>query len=362
MRAPTNSRRDATAVLDRNRPTLASLTSMRFSVLFATAAVATVAVSVTACGGGSSNASSGEKAANSAAAAISAALESATAVSAPTSRDKAAAGPTSTASIRILNLYAPGGQAGPAVDIYDVQLNALNGAKATPILTNIAYGTASNYVHPHLPPGVLYTKAVQLEALPTGENPNTQSGDAAGVGGLIDDGSKAEVTEILSAESDPPPGNPATSLQGALSFSQRIERGDDGNGNKGPAAPTPPDGRAELLVDDSYAQPPGDGYYLMVDSSCAPPLNGDPNATGLPEIFAAASGSPMSSFSLFATSPGTHRVSVVAWTSGQAPTCAQLTDLQATTSVTVTAGQQLELYVYGNAPTSLHVTTAPVPN
>ncbi|MEO8887768.1 MAG: hypothetical protein ABI429_00480 [Jatrophihabitantaceae bacterium] len=260
-------------------------------------------------------------------------------------------------------MYAPGGKPGPAVDIYDVQLNELNGAKATPLLTNVAYGTVSKYVHPHLPPGVLYTKAVQLEALPAGENPNTQSGDATSVGDLIDDGSNAEVTEILSAASGPLPGQSATSLVGAVGVSQRIERGDDGQGGKGPAAPTPPGGQAELLVDDTLApQTGGTGYFLMVDRSCAPPLNGDPNAKGLPEIFAAASGSPMSSFSLFATSPGTHQVSVIAWTSGQAPTCAQLTDLQAKTSVTVTAGQQLELYVYGNAPTSMHITTAPVPN
>jgi len=102
------------------------------------------------------------------------------------------------------------------------------------------------------------------------------------------------------------------------------------------------------------------GLYLMIDSSCAPPLNGDPHETGVPYIFAADGQPPVSSEAVFAATSGTHQVSVVAWTSVESPTCAQLSALQATTNVTVTDGEQILLFVYGISFMDLHLAVAPI--
>jgi hypothetical protein len=267
-----------------------------------------------------------------------------------------AAHPASSASIRVANLYAPKGAPGPAVDIYD---NQLTGAAMTPILTNVGYGTVSAYVHPKLL-SAFGQKTVELFALPAGENPATPTAndDSKGIGGLIDDGSHAQMTIVLSADtgSIQEPGPLA-----GLSDSTRMESGDDGQGGKGPAAPPPPAGSGELLVDDSIVQQTGSlGLYLMVDKSCAPPLNGDPNVKGVPYVFAADGVSPVSSFAVFAFPPGSHRVSVVSWTSSTQPKCSQLTKRQSPMSVTVTGGQQVELFVYGPSATDLHLLAAPI--
>jgi hypothetical protein len=127
----------------------------------------------------------------------------------------------------------------------------------------------------------------------------TANDDSKAIGGLIDDGSNARMTIVLSADTG------SVQLPGplsGLSDSQRMESGDDGQGGKGPAAPPPPAGSGELLVDETVVPQTGStGLYLMVDKSCAPPLNGDPNVTGVPYIFAADGVSPVSSFAVFAT-------------------------------------------------------------
>jgi hypothetical protein len=154
----------------------------------------------------------------------------------------------------------------------------------------------------------------------------TANDDSKAIGGLIDDGSNARMTIVLSADTG------SVQLPGPLSGlfdSQRMESGDDGQGGKGPAAPPPPAGSGELLVDETVVPQTGStGLYLMVDKSCAPPLNGDPNVTGVPYIFAADGVSPVSSFAVFATPPGSHQVSVVSWNSSTQPTCGQLTKRQ----------------------------------
>jgi hypothetical protein len=262
--------------------------------------------------------------------------------------------------IRVANFYDQQGQPGPALDIYDVQLNALNGAPATPIITDLAYGAVSSYVQPKEDATTIGVKSVELEALPTGEDPDTSSADAASIGGVIDNGSGVQLTVMLSTDQ-----SDAGILPGALagmSFSTRLEAGNDGQGSSGPAAPPAPAGKAELLVDATNVPQSGDdSEFLSVDGSCAPPINGDPAFYGkLPEIVTSASSPIKSQFAIFATTPGVHQVSVIAWAKSVAPTCAQLTAKQGTSSVTLTSGEQAMVFVYGNTVKTLHLTIAPI--
>jgi hypothetical protein len=258
---------------------------------------------------------------------------------------------TSQMKMRVVNLYAPKNTVGPALDIYDVQLT---GQKATPIATNVAYGSASAYFTPHLEPN---SSLAQLYALPAGDDPVTDMTDAQSVGGVQDDGSHPQVTWRLTADS-----SDAVVLPGplaGLSFSEIIEKGTD-RGSKGPVAPAPPTGQGGLLVDTTGVTNPELGLYLMIDGSCAPALNGVTANGQVPYIAAVDGKAPVSDFAVFATAPGTHQVSVVEWPSGVAPTCAELTAKQGTTSVDVTAGEQIEVYVYGTSATSLHLALAPL--
>jgi hypothetical protein len=324
----------------------------RATRLSASAAGMTVAVMcAAACGGGSSGGVSGAPKLPTAVP-TNAGLQS----TAPAVTGSAAAHPASSASIRVANLYAPKGKPGPAVDVYDTQLT---GAAVTPILTNVGYGTVSAYVHPKLL-GTFPQKTVELFALPAGENPatTTANDDSKAIGGLIDDGSNAQLTIVLSADTG---GLQEPGVLSGLSDSTRMESGDDGQGDKGPLAPPPSAGSGELLVDDTVVQQTGSlGLYLMVDKSCAPPLNGDPNVKGVPYVFAADGVAPVSSLAVFAAPPGSHQVSVVSWTSSTQPKCAQLTKRQSPTAVTVTAGQQVELFVYGPTSSDLHILAVPI--
>jgi hypothetical protein len=266
------------------------------------------------------------------------------------------AGPLSSAHMRVANFITMNGQPGPAIDIYDVNLQ---GQAATPILTNVAYGSVSNYVQLHQVPNAI-NKEVLFFAMPTGEDPVAKKGDAVEIGGLLDDGSGAQLTDVLTGVDNPLPGA-GTSLVGQISDSVHMEKGDDGQGGKGPAAPAVTSGGGELLVDTSPVPTKINlGAYLMIDKSCAPPLNGDPNVKGVPYIFAADGVPPVSSYAVFATPVGTHQVSVVSWSSSTQPACKQLTKLQGTTSVTVAANQQTFVYVYGTSADALHIAIAPI--
>jgi len=258
-------------------------------------------------------------------------------------------------TVRVVNLYAPKADSGsvapgPALDIYDVHLN---GQAATPVAKSVAYGSASPYFTAH---ALTNSAAVDLSALPAGEDPTTKQADAKEVNVAIDDGSHAQITELLWADNG---GLSEGGALGRLTSNTQIEKGDDGNGGKGPVAPAAPSGQGEILVENPVVSQ-GLGLYLLIDSSCTPPINGDPLAKGLPEIFAAATGSIISKYAIFATTPGSHQVSVVNYTGGGAPTCDQLTAKQGTTTVNVNAGQQIEAYVYGTSATDLHLAFAPL--
>lgn len=266
----------------------------------------------------------------------------------------AAAGTASQMSVRFANLYSQGGKPGPAIDIYDTpQYQA-----GTPILTGLAYGAVSDYVTAHIPANSLTPVAV-FYALPAGEDPVADSKDAVGIGGLQDDGSHPQETFVLEPSSDTnePGGAP---LEG-ISNTQRIEAGTDGN-TSGPAAPSPPAGQAQLLVDTTAT---GDlldtfGVYLLGDGSCAPPINGDPGEPGVPRAFAGYLHGKSMEFAVFDVAPGAHNLSLSVWRSSTPPTCKQLKATSAPTSVDVQAGQQIEVYGYGTSLRDLHLVAAPI--
>ncbi|MEO8887940.1 MAG: hypothetical protein ABI301_02805, partial [Jatrophihabitantaceae bacterium] len=142
--------------------------------------------------------------------------------------------------------------------------------------------------------------------------------------------------------------------------STRVEKGTD-NGSKAPVAPPPPAGQGEILVDTSAVfNIHALGLYLRMDSSCAPPLNGDPNLPGVPYITNETTPTITSSFAVFAAAPGPHQLALVSWTSVDTPKCAQLTAMLGSTSTTLTADQQVEAYVYGTSVTDLHLALAPI--
>jgi hypothetical protein len=243
-------------------------------------------------------------------------------------------------SVRFGNFFTQNGKPGPALDIYDTQ----PGLAATPLLTSVAYGSVSAYVHPHMPANSLPGQVIAtFYALPAGTNPVAGKADEQGLAGVQDDGSHPQVTLLLVSSGDSTLGS--APLAG-LGVSTQVEKGDD-DGSKGPAAAAPPSGQGQILVGTgpvTSLQTGSLGLYLTNGSSCTPPINGDTALPGVPLIFNSAASH--SAFAIFPTAPGTHRVSVVAWTSDVAPTCAQLTHKQGATSITVTAGQQVEVYTY----------------
>jgi hypothetical protein len=267
-----------------------------------------------------------------------------------TTPGSASTGTVSKMSMRVVNLFDPKQAAGPALDIYDVQLT---GQKATPIAADLAYGSVSPYFAPHAEDGSV---RVQLYALPAGEDPVTDQADAQNMGGADDDGSHPQITWVLTADTGSTLGNGPLA---GLSFSSKVEKGTN-NGSTAPLAPAPPSGEGELMVDTAALIGTGDLFYLMVDDSCDPALNGDASQGQVPKIFAVDGKAPVSGLALFATAPGTHQVSVVAWTDSTPPTCAQLTTKQGATSLDVTDGQQIETYLYGTSDTDLHLALAPI--
>jgi hypothetical protein len=267
----------------------------------------------------------------------------------------AATGTASPMSVRFANLYSQAGKPGPALDIYDTpQYQA-----ATPLVAGLAYGAVSDYVNPHIPANSV-TDAAIFYALPAGEDPVADSKDAVGIGGVEDDGSHPQKTFLLEPSSD---SNELTStpLEG-ISNTTRIEKGTDGT-TSGPAAPTPPAGKAQILVDTSATVDALDtfGVYLLGDGSCAPPINGDPNEPGVPLVFAGYLHGTAEQFSVFDVEPGTLDLSLSVWKTSTPPTCKQLKPTSQSTSVDIQAGQQVELYGYGTSLKDLHlVAAAPV--
>lgn len=263
---------------------------------------------------------------------------------------------TSQMKVRFADFFSTNGKPGPALDIYDTQVGTL----AKPMVANLTYGEVSSYVAPDVPTGTSVGGPIAtFYALPTGEDPVADKADAQGVGGFQDTGSHPQLTLIFTPAEDSEPN--MGPLYG-LSYETRVEKGDF-NGSKAPVAPPAAAGKADILVDDSPVTNLNTGsfsLYLMNDDSCAPPLNGDTLEPGVPLVFSSATDAALSSYAIFETDPGAHQISIVSWTSTTPPTCADLTAKQGATNVTLAAGQQVEVYVYGTSATDLHLVVAPL--
>ncbi len=262
------------------------------------------------------------------------------------------AGSAGQTSVRIGNFYDDQNlKAGPALDLYDTP----TGQAGTPILTAVAYGSFSAYVHPHESGGL-----VVLYVLPAGEDPVANAADARGIGGYQDDGSQLQETFILASQGNVGPGCITTGPICELDTSSVVEKGDDANGGEGPVASPPAAGQAELLVSSHAVDDENlhGSYYFFVDASCDPPLNGDASQEpGLPYVFATSAPAQ----SIFPTQPGTHQISVVQYSNGSLPTCAGLAPKQGLMSVQVSAGQQVLVYIYGTSLTDLHLAVGADP-
>jgi hypothetical protein len=269
-----------------------------------------------------------------------------------TTAPAAATGTVSRLTVRYANVYSNKGQAGPALDIYDTQL----GTAAKPVVANLAYGSVSAYFHPRLQPNS--PNITELYVLPAGADPVANKDDGKGIGGFQDDGSHPQVTVLLTGEKDTIEPGPL----GGLSVSERVEKGTD-NGGASPVAPPAAAGQGEFLVDQSDIDDvaaSGTGNFLLLDSSCAPPLNGDPNEKDLPGIFAADDSPIKSTFAIFPAAPGSHQLALAHPASSANITCASLTPRLGATTFTLAAGQLVETYVYGTSATDLHLLFAPV--
>jgi len=267
----------------------------------------------------------------------------------------------STLNLRIANFMSQTGTAGPAVDIYDDALTAAKNGGPTPVplVSNVAFGAVSAYFHPHVTADGSY---IHLWALKAGQDPVKDEADAGTF--FIGANDVAQATLVLTYDGEEPLSSaPPLSAIGSISFSTFLEKGGGAtfNGDTAslPAIPTAGDGM--FLASDGDV--PGNltgSNYLMIDDSCAPPLNGDPNEPGLPLIFSAATATIQSPFALFPATAGSHQVSVVSWDTGRTPACSDLTAKQGTQTVQLTTGEEALTYVYGTGPTDLHLVIAPI--
>lgn len=272
----------------------------------------------------------------------------------------AAAGGSSNLNLRIANFISQTGTAGPALDIYDDALaaGAAGGSAPQPLISNLAFGAVSAYFHPHVPADGGY---IHLSALKAGQDPVTDVGQAGGF--FVGANDTAQATIVLTYDGQGPlSANPPLSAIGSISFSSLLETGGGQSfpGDTAPLAPAPPAGQGMFLARDSYL--PGNlsgETFLMINDSCDPPLNGDTNRPGVPQIFAAGTATIQSAFALFPATAGSHQVSVV-YDGDSGLTCKDLTAKQGTTTVQLTAGEEALTFVYGTGPTDLHLAIAPI--
>jgi hypothetical protein len=273
----------------------------------------------------------------------------------------AGGGDVSTLNLRIANFISQVGTAGPALDIYGDALNppTPGGAAPQPLFSNVAFGTVSAYFHPHVPADGGY---IHLYALKTGQDPVNDKADAGSF--FVGTNDNAQATIVLTYDGQGPLSSaPPLSAIGSISFSSFLEKGGGTSfgGDTAPLAPPPPAGDGMFLAADHDI--PGNlsgTNFLMIDDSCAPPLNGLTNEPGLPRIFNSSSATVQSAFALFPASAGSHQVSVVSNDTSTLPTCQGLTPKQGTTTVQLTAGEEALTFVYGTSATDLHLAIAPI--
>ncbi len=282
-----------------------------------------------ACGGGSSNGKSSDTTNP-----ITAPAGGETTTTSPFSSGSGATqmGPP-TGKIRIANLIALNGQPGPAMDFYDVLHPT---AADTPVIKDLQYGEISDYVTPRAPtagaPSNLYI-------YPAGSLTKTDllSGSNISPSGYVD-GDQLTTAIIASSFS-----------VASFGEAQITEAGP----NVSPAADlSAPAGKGVLLTETTAS---GDSstlplQFLLVDTAC-PLAKGSDIPTSL------GSGEPPT---VLPVSPGHLTLGVVTSPPGRGLTsCDGKAASGTTTTVDVSANQQIDVFVYGD-PSSPKILTAPV--
>jgi hypothetical protein len=236
-----------------------------------------------------------------------------------------------TGKIRVANLLTVNGAPGPAMDLYDIYRPKPGDA---PLIKDLKYGEISGYVSPHAPsPDVKFSNLYMYPAgtltttdLLSGSNLSQvgyQEGDQLTLAIIPSDLAFAEL-QITEAGPNMPPT----------------------------AGITPPSGKGVLLVESAAT---GDSstlplQFLMVDTAC-------PLSTGSTIPASIATGEPST---VLPVAPGHHTLGVVTSPPGRGlVNCNGKTPSGTTTTVDVSAGEQIDTFVYGD-PANPKILTAPV--
>ncbi len=238
--------------------------------------------------------------------------------------------------IRVANLLFVNGAPGPAMDLYDT-LNP--GPNTAPIIKDLQYGQVSDYVTPHGP--TPYDTTSQLWAYPAGST--TRDPQALLSGANIDPSGFASGDQLTMGLFKSTLGMGSVQI---VEAGTRISQ---------PEIFAAQPAKGVFLVESEIADDSSaPTEYLTVDGSCV-------SSTGIGRTTPSLATLGTSPASVFVVAPGTHKLDVVTSPAGSgltATTCSGKTP-SATTTVDVTAGQRVDVFVYGdpNAPT---VVAAPV--
>ena len=250
-----------------------------------------------------------------------------------------------TGKIRLANFYAPNGQPGPALDIYDL---SRPGSTDKPLIANLGYGQVSAYVSPraagngstynnlYIFPAGSKTPGQPIDGMQSGGN-MSQSGWEAGQQG----------TYVLGTNSQGANGSPNVSFQ-------EVEEVMPGNATV--SLPSAAPGGAVLAVND-FGVPQGDtvpGVEVRIDGVC--PAD-EQSPTSGPVVLSQINGTS------FGVSAGSHTVDAVVdhapGTGLSADQCKAAT-AAASASVSATAGSPVLVLIYGPAMSGLKIIAAPV--
>jgi hypothetical protein len=285
------------------------------------------ALALAACGGSSNKSGAGDSSSTSAGGA---GATTPVDPSAATTTGGAQPGPA-IGKIRIANLITVNGKPGPALDAYDSNKPA---STDTALVKNLQYGQVSDYVTPHGEGAGAPTSNLYL--FPAGTLTPSQLFNGSNLDNSgFQDGD--QMTVMLFASSSGEAGGPAS-----------IDIAEAGSRVNTYVVPNPPAGQGLLIVRDADAQTEGaPGHFLLVDGTCPSPVG----QTGdTPVVLGSSS---------FGLTPGSHTLTVATSPQGQGLTTCTGKAASGKTTVTVTAGQRVEAFVYGD-PSAPLVVTAPV--
>jgi hypothetical protein len=250
-----------------------------------------------------------------------------------------------TGKVRLANFYAPNGQPGPALDIYDLPRP---GPSDKPLIANLAYGQVSAYVSPraggngstynnlYIYPAGSKTPGQPIDGLQSGGN-ISQSGWEAGQQG----------TYVLGTNAQGPNGSPNVSFQ---------EVDEVMPGNATVSLPSAPPGGAVMAVNE-FGVPQGDTFPLVevrIDGVC--PAD-EQNPTSGPVVLSQINGTS------FGVSSGSHTVDAVvdpAPGTGLSADQCKAAAAAASASVSATAGSPALVLFYGPSMSSLKIVVVPV--